>query len=86
MEILILKNNTAIPQIGSGLQAYNAKAKIRVENSNHAQYFINNFKGQHNYKEAFPVEEKVIFDVELEGANGYFWDEQIKPINWKPLF
>lgn len=85
MEILILQNGSAIARHGVGFQAVYAIAKLRVENNSHADYFIRNYKGQHNYKEAFPVQEEVVFDVELEGMNGNFWDRQVKPANWEPF-
>jgi len=69
----------------SGFDSYNASAKLSFEKPEHSEYFIKHFNGQHDYKEAMPEDEEVLFSVYHEGMNGEFEDKMIKPVGWKPF-
>jgi hypothetical protein len=89
-EVLIIKKSSSEIHAEykhlAGSNAFYAINKLRFENIEDANYFIEHYKGQLNYKEALPLEKEVTFEIELKGTKKFFWDKQYKPANWVPVY
>ena len=76
--VLILNNRTAIWKHQAGFQSFNATAKLSFEDTVDAQYFIDNFNGQHDFRDAMPDGKDVHFTVYLQTGGAEFADKMVK--------
>jgi hypothetical protein len=59
---------------------------LSFNNKKDADYFVENFKGQHDFREAMPLDKDVEFIVYQHTPNGVFEDKMFKPASWTPCY